>query len=293
MLPKLILHGGAGSALEGEKSPDAVRASLTAITERVYALLLGGLSATEAVVQACLLLEDDPLYNAGTGSVLQSDGQVRMSASLMSGSRQSFSGVINVSRVQHPIAMAAHLQSSPDRVLSDVGSAELARELGLPVYDPITPKRLREWVELQQHSAMQSQRVRTALAMGTVGAVALDLQGSLAAATSTGGRGFERIGRVSDSATPAGNYATAVAGVSCTGVGEDILDEGVAVRIVVRVTDGMSLTAAMQKTFAEARARQRDFGAIALSARGELAWETTTDVILVAAHDGEKITLSI
>jgi len=76
-------------------------------------------------------------------------------------------------------------------------------------------------------------------------------------------------------------------------VGEDILDEGVAVRIVVRVTDGMSLTAAMQKTFAEARARQRDFGAIALSARGELAWETTTDVILVAAHDGEKITLSI
>jgi len=293
MIPKLILHGGAGSALEGEKSPDAVRASLTTIAEKVYALLMGGLSADEAVVQACSLLEDDPLYNAGTGSVLQSDGQVRMSASVMSGSRQTFSGVINVSRVQHPIVMAAHLQTSPDRVVSDVGSAELARELSLPVYDPITPKRLREWVELQQHSALASQRVRTSLAMGTVGAVALDSQGSLAAATSTGGRGFERIGRVSDSATPAGNYASAVAGVSCTGVGEDILDEAVAARIVVRVTDGMNLKAAMQKTFAEARSRQRDFGAIALSASGELAWETTTDVILVAAHDGEKITLSI
>ncbi|MEN9206140.1 MAG: isoaspartyl peptidase/L-asparaginase [Thermostichales cyanobacterium SZTDM-1c_bins_54] len=293
MTPKLVIHGGAGSALEGEKSPDAVRTSLTAIAETIYRLLQQGMSAAEAVVQACLLLEDDPLYNAGTGSVLQSDGQIRMSASLMSGSRQAFSGVINVSRVQHPILMAAHLQTSPDRVVSDLGAAELARELQLPIYDPTTPKRLQEWVELQTQAVKASQRVRTSLAMGTVGAVALDAQGSLAAATSTGGRGFERIGRVSDSATPAGNYATSVAAVSCTGVGEDILDEALAARIVVRVTDGMSLSAAMHRTFAEARSRQRDFGAIAIAASGEIAWETTTDVILVAAHDGEQIRLSL
>ncbi|GAB4213253.1 MAG: isoaspartyl peptidase/L-asparaginase [Synechococcales cyanobacterium] len=294
MIPKLVIHGGAGSALEGEKSPDAVRSSLAAIVSEVYGALADGLAATAAVVMACRLLEDDPLFNAGTGSVLQSDGQVRMSASVMDGQRQSFSGVINVSRVQHPITMAAHLQTSPDRVVSDLGAAELARELTLPIYDPITPKRLREWVELQQQKVTElPQRVRTSLAMGTVGAVALDVQGSLAAATSTGGRGFERIGRVSDSATPAGNYATASAAVSCTGVGEDILDEGVATRIVVRVTDGLTLTEAVAKTFAEAKGRQRDFGAIAVSATGEIAWDTTTDLILVAAHDGHTIHLSL
>ncbi|MGB3135996.1 MAG: isoaspartyl peptidase/L-asparaginase, partial [Nodosilinea sp.] len=124
---------------------------------------------------------------------------------------------------------------------------------------------------------------------GTIGVVVLDGEGHLAAGTSTGGKGLERLGRVSDSATPAGNYANSVAAVSCTGIGEDILDECLAARIVVRVTDGMAIAAALEKTFAEATANERDFGAIALSHQGEIAWGKTSEVLIAAYHTGESI----
>lgn len=285
--PKLIIHGGAGSALGEDKKADAVRNSLQLVAEATYLLLQKGSSAEVAVTHACALLEDDPLFNAGTGSVLQSDGQIRMSASLMVGQRHSFSGVINVSRVQNPIHLAKALQSSPDRVVAETGAAELARELAVSVYNPMTAKRLKEWLDLNQGSG--EKRFLTSVTMGTVGAVALDQEGTLAAATSTGGRGYERIGRVSDSAMPAGNYAGESAAVSCTGVGEDIIDEGLATRIVVRVTDGILLSDAMNRSFTEARRRQREFGAIALAKNGDIAWDTTTDLLLAAYHDGEKV----
>lgn len=92
---------------------------------------------------------------------------------------------------------------------------------------------------------------------------------------------------------PAGTYASSEAAVSCTGVGEDIIDESLASRIVIRVTDGLSLSAAMSRSFQEARSRQREFGAIALSATGEIAWDTTTSLLLAAYHDGEQLTLTI
>ncbi len=282
MIPKLIIHGGAGDSPDSKGGTAEARASLYRVLEAVYPLLWEGASALEAVVKACTMLEDDPRFNAGTGSVLQSDGQIRMSASLMDGERQSFSGVINVSRVQNPIQLAQFLQSQPDRVLSDYGSAELARELQIPPYNPLTDERLAEWLE-ERRSNFQR---KMAGVLGTIGAVALDRQGRLCAGTSTGGRGFERIGRVSDSATPAGNYANQYAAVSCTGIGEHILDEGLAVRIVVRVTDGMTLEQAITKSFAEARSRQRDFGAIAIDHRGVIGWGKTSSVLFAAYHDG-------
>jgi L-asparaginase len=280
--PKLIIHGGAGDSPESKGGITEAQASLYRVLEVVYPLLLRGASALEAVVKACTMLEDDPRFNAGTGSVLQSDGQIRMSASLMDGERQSFSGVINVSRVKNPIQMAQFLQSQPDRVLSDYGSAELARELLLPPYNPLTDERLAEWIAERQSNFQR----KMAGVLGTVGAVALDRQGRLCAGTSTGGRGFERIGRVSDSATPAGNYANQYAAVSCTGIGEHILDEGLAVRIVVRVTDGMELEQAIAKSFAEAKSRQRDFGAIAIDYRGTIAWGKTSSILFAGYHDG-------
>ena len=124
---------------------------------------------------------------------------------------------------------------------------------------------------------------------GTIGVVALDTQGSLAAGTSTGGKGFERIGRVSDSAMPAGNYATAQAAISCTGIGEDIIDECLAARIVVRVTDGLSLHQAFERSFTEAARNQRDFGAIGLDGTGAIGWGKTSQVLLAAYHDGTTI----
>ncbi|WP_066380387.1 MULTISPECIES: isoaspartyl peptidase/L-asparaginase [unclassified Anabaena] len=296
--PKLIIHGGAGSSLHGKGGLEAVRQSLYAVVEEVYALLLSGVNATTAVARGCQLLEDNPRFNAGTGSVLQSDGQIRMSASLMDGGSQRFSGVINISRVKNPIDLAEFLQTSPDRVLSDYGAAELARELQVPSYNALTELRLQEWIQERQDNFKRTMAGVVAepellepsnAGRGTIGVVALDAYGKLAAGTSTGGKGFERIGRVSDSAMPAGNYATGYAAVSCTGIGEDIIDECLAAKIVVRVTDGMSLKDAMKKSFAEAYENQRDFGAIALDAHGAIAWGKTSQVILAAFHDGVQI----
>lgn len=296
--PKLIIHGGAGSSLKTKGGMEAVRGSLYPVVEEVYSLLLSGASAKEAVVRGCQMLEDEPRFNSGTGSVLQSDGQIRMSASLMDSTFQSFSGVINVSRVKNPIDLAEFLQSSPDRILSDFGAAELARELQIPSYNGLTELRLQEWIQERQDNfkramagvVAEQELLSTSNARrGTIGVVALDTYGRLAAGTSTGGKGFERIGRVSDSAMPAGNYATKYAGVSCTGIGEDIIDECLAARIVVRVTDGMSLKDAMQRSFGEAQEHKRDFGAIALDASGAIAWGKTSEALLAAYHDGEKV----
>jgi len=286
--PKLIIHGGAGSSLKGKGGVQVVRSSLYQVVDAVYGMLLDGCAARDAVVQGCRMLEDDPLFNAGTGSVLQSDGQIRMSASLMDGVASRFSGVINVSRVQNPIELAEFLQTSPDRVLSDLGAAELVRELRLALYDPLTDQRFQEWLadRSDNFNRKMADVVSESAGRGTIGVVALDSMGRLAAGTSTGGKGFERIGRVSDSATPAGNYANANAGVSCTGIGEDILDECLAAKIVVRVTDGLSLRESLARSFAEAQSRNRDLGAIALDATGAIGWGKTSEVILAAFHDG-------
>lgn len=296
MQPKLIIHGGAGSALKTKDATQAVRDSLYHILDQVYALLKAGGNAREAVIRGCQLLEDEPRYNAGTGSVLQSDGQIRMSASLMDGRDQRFSGVINVSRVKNPIDLAKVLQGCPDRVLSDLGAAELVRELNAPIYNPLTEKRLQEWLQDRQDNfertmadvVSEPERLSSEAGRGTIGVVALDSQGGLAAGTSTGGKGFERIGRVSDSAMPAGNYANPNAGVSCTGIGEDIIDECFAARVVIRVTDGLSLADAMARSIKEAKENRRDLGAIAIDSTGAIAWGKTSQILLAAYHTGHQ-----
>ncbi|MEM8717812.1 MAG: isoaspartyl peptidase/L-asparaginase [Cyanobacteria bacterium P01_G01_bin.39] len=294
--PKLIIHGGAGGHIRSEKGESKVRKALHTIIEEVYEMLSFGGSAVDAVVMGCQLLENQPIFNAGTGSVLQSDGQIRMSASLMDGARQRFSGVINVSRVRHPIEVAKFLQGDDDRVLSDYGANELLRELNIPMYDPLVEIRLKEWIQERDENFdknMAGVVAEEALIheprKGTIGVVALDNKGKIAAGTSTGGKGLERIGRVSDSAMPAGNYADASAGVSCTGIGEDIMEECLAAKVVIRVTDGMSLADAMTKSMKESRSRNRDFGAIAIAADGTICWGKTSEVILAAYHDGQSI----
>ncbi|MEO0489726.1 MAG: isoaspartyl peptidase/L-asparaginase [Cyanobacteria bacterium J06659_2] len=310
MQPKLIIHGGAGSSLKGGRA--AVRQDLYDIVEAVYARLMAGASAKAAVVYGCQLLEANPRFNAGKGSVLQSDGQVRMSAALMDGVTQRFSGVINVSRVEHPIELAEFLQAADDRVLSDHGAADLARELQLPIYDPLTDLRIQEWIQERagnfqkamagvvaengspeggspENGLPERDGARSNARRGTIGVVALDQTGQIVAGTSTGGKGLERIGRVSDSAMPAGNYAMAEAGVSCTGVGEDIIDECLAAKIVIRVVDGASLGQSMEKSFTEASQHQRDLGAIAIDKTGAIAWGKTSEVLLAAYHDGYQM----
>lgn len=296
MRPLLIIHGGAGRTLREPERGPIVRAALHEICATVYAALESGATAMEVVELGCCLLEDDVNFNAGTGSVLQSDGQIRMTAAIMDGSRQAFSGVVNAQRVQNPIKMARRLSDFPDRVVASEGAALLAREMALPIYDPATDKRLKEWLDERSRGftsdpcdLVAQGREGCDHRTGTIGVVARDARGQLAAGTSTGGRGFERIGRVSDTGMPAGNYATNFAGISCTGIGEDIIDEGMAVRVAVRVEDGLSLLESVERSIAGCVARQRMLGLIAISARGEMVWGKASDLLLACWHDGTTI----
>lgn len=294
--PTVVIHGGAGSAVGGDSREEKIRRRLEAILERLWEEAQAGASAMELVEMGGVELEDCPHFNAGRGSKLQSDGRVRMSATIMDGRRRAFSGVVNVEKVKNPTVMAAALQQERDRVLDGQGAGELARQMKLPVFDPIVERRLQQWWQTRRENGgedceqeAQPEEASELRGTGTVGVVARDGKGRLAASTSTGGRGFERIGRVSDTATVAGNYATEQAAVSCTGVGEDIVDEALAARIVVKVEEGMELEAAVETSMDDARSRDRRFGIIAVDRQGAMQWAKTTEVLLAVGRCGDEV----
>ena len=225
----------------------------------------------EAVVAAVSALESDALFNAGTGAKLQADGRARLSASLMDGPTERFAGVINVEGLLHPIQLARHLLDDDARVLDGEGALARARELGLQEGDVRTPQSIAEWEDARGAGTIGRG--------GTVGAVALDSAGRLAAATSTGGRGMERPGRVSDSATPAGTFASPRAAVSCTGWGEQILGGGLAVRVVQSVEHGADAHTAAQGLLMHMLDRDWQAGFIALDADGTWSVAHTTPVM--------------
>ena len=273
---KLIIHGGFFS--EWKTNPEVKYAKQQALREIVQLgyRYLQTHNAIETVVYAVALLEDCDLFNAGTGSQIQSDGKIRMSASLMDGKSMQFSGVINIEGVRNPIRVAEKLMHREDRVLSGKGAIEFARYNGFPYYNPETPMRRREY----------EKRLSDSIRMGTVGCVALDIYGDLAAATSTGGKGFQIPYRVSDSATAAGNYVNQYAGVSCTGIGEDIVSGAVAPKIVTRVTDGMPIQDATNKTLNELKSFNGCAGVIGIAANGDTFHADTRPYMVWALHDG-------
>ena len=264
MNPVLLIHGGAGKERPDQTREELAR-HLKTIADKTWPALRDGASALSVVVAATVRLEADPLFNAGTGSKLQIDGEARLSASLMDGTDERFSGVVNIEHLAHPITLCRHLLDEDDRVLAGAGALARARMLGLPEKDLRTPQSIARW-----KSGIEGKT-------GTVGAIALDSQARLAAATSTGGRGLEQVGRVSDSCTVAGNYATPTAAVSCTGIGEDIVDGALAVRLVAAVESGTPLSLASQELHARMLRHGWAAGLIALDNTG--AWSTphTTD----------------
>jgi L-asparaginase len=278
--PVLMIHGGAGRFSRDKERNKAIRDVLETIRDELYGDLTKGATATEIVQRACQRLETSPYFNAGKGSKVQKDGKIRMSASLMDGSEHTFSGTINVEDIEHPIELAEILQGRNDRILDGYGSQRLARQLGLSMFDPMTKPRLQSWIQ-ERKKQLQNEASDTEKS-GTIGAVALDQSGDLAAGTSTGGKGFEYPGRVSDSAMPAGNYADRHCAISCTGTGEDIVDECFGPRVAVRTKDFGTLSTAIRHSFDEAAERGRSFGAIAVSASGELWWGKTTEKLLGA-----------
>ena len=277
---KIIIHGGFFSeSSTSNETKIAKQNALLRIVKDAYSYLQSH-SALETVVYAVSLLEDDELFNAGIGSQIQSDGKIRMSASLMDGVSQKFSGVINIEEVKNPIQVAQLLMNVDDRVLGGEGAIQFARENGFEAFSTEIPQRKSEY-----EAKIKSNR------QGTVGCVAIDKEGKIAAATSTGGKGFERVGRISDSATVAGNYANEFCGVSLTGVGEDIVSNATAVKIVTRVTDGFSLKEAFEKTFQELKPYDGFAGAIAIDKNGNIYHQDSHPTMVFASFDGKNETV--
>jgi len=274
---KLIIHGGFFSeSSTNHETKVAKQQALLRIVKDSYDYFKSH-SALETVVYAVSLLEDDELFNAGIGSQIQADGKIRMSASLMDGSTMKMSGVINIEEVKNPVQVAEVLLNYDDKVLGGSGATNFARAHGFKQFSTETPQRRSEY-----EAKLAATRI------GTVGCVAIDKDGKIAVATSTGGKGFEIPGRISDSATVAGNYANEFCGVSLTGVGEDIVSGAVAAKIVTRVTDGFTLEKAFEKTFAELLPFDGFAGAIAIDNKGNIYHQDSHPSMVFASFDGEN-----
>ncbi|WP_445713792.1 isoaspartyl peptidase/L-asparaginase [Flavobacterium sp.] len=276
-MSKIIIHGGFFSESSTNiETKIAKQQALLRIVKDSYAYLQNH-SALETVVYAVSQLEDDELFNAGIGSQIQSDGKIRMSASLMDGESQKMSGVINIEEVKNPIQVAQVLMQVDDRILGGSGATNFARKHGFEPFSTEIPQRRAEY-----------EAKLASLGTGTVGCVALDNNGKIAVATSTGGKGFEIPGRISDSATVAGNYANEFCGVSLTGVGEDIVSNATAAKIVTRVTDGFAIEKAFENTFAELKPYDGFAGAIGIDKQGNIFHQDSHPSMVFASFDGEN-----
>ncbi len=277
---KLLIHGGFFSEFSQSNETRVAKQNAMERIAKASFEYLKSHTAVETVVFAVEQLENDSLFNAGIGSQIQNDGVIRMSASLMDGTTKKFSGVINIQEVKNPIRVAENLITVDDRVLGSEGANAYAKTIGVETFSTEIPERRAEYeVKL------------AASRLGTVGCVALDNEGKLAAATSTGGKGFEIPGRISDSATVAGNFANDDCAVSCTGVGEDIVSAAVASSIATRVTDGFTIDKAFDKTFSELAKFDGFAGAIGLDKYGNMFWQESHPKIVFAAYDGVNFTV--
>lgn len=270
--PLILVHGGAGDYSDRPELLAARRTKIVNIIQQHWQRLLNAepaMAVAQSVIEA---LEESPLFNAGYGSVLQSDGLARLSASVMNGVEQKFSGVMLVTHLKHPSKLAFALQARAQTVLGPMGAQLLARELGLPPENPVSIERAEQWAKhIAEHAGGEGGH-------GTVGVAVLDLAGELVASTSTGGWTSNVPERVSDVATVAGNYASEFAAISCTGIGEQIVDDAVAARLETRVRDGMNIIDASQRSLTEARDRQREYGWISLDREGNWSMCCTEDM---------------
>jgi beta-aspartyl-peptidase (threonine type) len=279
MKQALVVHGGCGAPPAGEEG--ARQAACERAAEVGWLRLREGASALDAVEAAVRALEDEPLLNAGTGAYLQADGVARLDASVMASDGRA-GAVAQVPLLPHPVSLARYLLEQDAHVmLAGPEALALAARLGHAVGVVATPPKIAYW---QQHlddacrrldyAAMAAAWKHENPRLGTVGCVALDARGRLAAATSTGGTGQCYPGRVGD--TPvigAGTYCTDRVGVSMTGVGERILVKLAAKRLADLVGGGQALDAAAGRVLEELGPGA---GLIALDANGAIVAERNT-----------------
>ena len=286
--PVLVIHGGAG-AVRHDMTPakeKAIRAGMTQALRDGYAELKAGKSAVDAVTAALVALEDDPNFNAGKGAVFTHEGRNELDAAIMDGDTLRAGAVANVQRVKNPILLArAVMDKTPYVMLSGAGAEEFAQKQGITLVDPSYFRTEQRWQQLQralkEDAAKQPHADEEAEKhFGTVGAVALDMQGRLAAGTSTGGMNDKRWGRIGDSAIiGAGTYANSDCAVSSTGWGEFYMRTVAAYEICMKVTQ-MRVPikrAAVVVINQEIPSMGGNGGAIALDAQGHISIPFNTD----------------
>ncbi len=271
----LVIHGGAGTIDRDRITPEqdkAIRAALDAALAAGEKVLAGGGDALDAVQAAVVVLEDDPNFNAGRGAVFTYEGVNELDAAVMRGDTRAAGAVTGVTATKNPVKLArAVMEKSPHVFLSRNGADQFSREQGLEQAGPewfATPER---WRQLEELKSKQFGWYDVDLKYGTVGAVAVDQSGRVAAATSTGGLTGKRWGRIGDSPLiGAGTYADDRAcAVSATGAGEFFIRVGVAAEICARMRlGGMGLQAAADSVMAEVKALGGSGGVIVVAPDG-------------------------
>jgi len=298
----LAIHGGAGVIERDSLTPEqdaAYRAALTVALDAGSAVLASGGSALDAVQAAVQVMEDDPLFNAGRGAVFTAEGRNELDAAVMNGVDLTAGSVAGLTRTRHPIAAArAVMEQSPHVMLIGPGADAFAASVGLEQVDPAFFFTERRWQGLERDLRARNLPVPARPAgaqpgamaalpaspldekkFGTVGAVALDTQGRLAAATSTGGMTAKRWGRVGDvPVIGAGTYASNANGcaVSATGSGEYFIRATVARDICHRTAGGSSIQHAAQAEIDEVGSIGGDGGVIVMGPDGTVAFALNT-----------------
>ncbi|WP_426703247.1 isoaspartyl peptidase/L-asparaginase family protein [Rhodanobacter sp. Col0626] len=287
--PVLVIHGGAGveRASMTPQIEAGARAALELALRKGYAELKAGKAATDAVTAAITVLEDDPLFNAGKGAVFTHDGKNELDASIMDGSTLAAGAVAGVHRVKNPILLArAVMDHSPHVMMVGNGAQTFATEQGFKLVDPSYFRTERRWQELQKalkddaDGVSLTERLMALKHFGTVGALARDSEGRLAAATSTGGMTDKRYGRVGDSPIiGAGTYADESCAVSGTGWGEYYIRVSAAREICMRMADLHESAEQAGKAVINDEIPQMggDGGAIILGADGGVAMPFNTE----------------
>lgn len=252
-----LIHGGAGPTSQNmERSQGALGTGETLVSDISGVLSSGRLllapsdycanvkfhggqtKAEQLVWMAVQRLEASPFFNAGYGGALQRDGQCRVTAAAMESARCRLSAVVNVTGIKHPSYLACQLQHAPHSVLDSQGAQIMLRRLGIEHEDPTSPYQFEVWATKRRAEILEA--TVASGETGTVGAVSCDAEGQLAALTSTGGVGFESVGRIGDVPTVAGTYCTKHTAVSCTGYGEQIVTHALAARLAVRLEDAFA-----------------------------------------------------
>jgi beta-aspartyl-peptidase (threonine type) len=289
----LALHGGAGSAPTrfSDARTRQRRHALGQALRSGQAILAAGGSSLDAVEAVVRFLEDDPRFNAGKGAVFNADGGHELDASIMDGRDRSCGAVANVSIVKNPISLARLVMTKTRHILlAGDGADRFAREMNVDLVDQDyfhTDQRYKAWQRAKEQADKVGGGRPLPMWMGTVGCVALDRSGNLAAGTSTGGLTNKKVGRIGDSPViGAGNFAdNQTCAVSCTGIGEQFMRHVAAHEIAALMKYGeMSIRQAVDHVLRHSL-RPGDGGVIAVSRDGQIVMDFTTGAMACAAAD--------